>query len=160
MILLTSTPDGGDQVRTFALFGTLSSLGPSLRQLPPLSCMVVDVGLSDGQLRRATFCVSDLGGGTGWKILGPGADVGYQLQANSVYKLSMPVDLKEESRHAGLPAPRDSNDLRAKFDNAQTEPRMGPGQARVPMTSPGGTPTVASCFQFLPAAVAAGSRAA
>ena len=158
---MASTRDGEDQVATFALLGTLSSLGPRLPQLPPLSCVVVAAGLADCQLRRATFSVSDFGGGTGWRIIGPEADIGYQVQANLTYQLSMlPSTFEAESWPARSPAPRKSNDLKAKFDNAQSGARVGPGQSRVPLTSPGGTPTLASCFQFLPAAVAAGSRAA
>ena len=101
--------------------------------------------------------MSDFGGGTGWRIIGPEADIGYQVQANLTYQLSMlPSTFEAESWPARSPAPRKSNDLKAKFDNAQSGARVGPGQSRVPLTSPGGTPTLASCFQFLPAAVAAG----
>ena len=161
MTLLASTRDGEDQVPIFALLGTLPSLGPSLPQLPPLSCVVVAAGLTDSQLREATFSVQDFGGGKAWRVIGSGADVGYQVQANDTYQVSMlPGTYEQESRHGRLPAPRDSNDLSAKFDNVQSEARVELVQPRVPMTPPGGTPTLASCFQFLPAAVAAGSRAA
>lgn len=99
--------------------------------------------------------MSDLGGPTGWQTIGPGSDVGYQLKPDKVYKLDVSLDTTK-----GTPTstPAYPNNLKSKFDNAQTTVAAGSPWVAF-SASPGGA-LASTCFECLPAALPAGSRAA
>lgn len=140
-------------------FEFLNALPPPLDcrtpLLPPLTYAPVVAGLSDDELSKATFIVSDLSGSSKWQIINPKSDVVCHLKQDCVYKLGVSLDLEQ---HCRTSSPAKPNDLLDKFDNADTG--VAPNQLDPPLASTSRPITAATCFHLLTDAVAAGTPAA